>query len=143
MKKLLLFIVLLVCASWALSTTRSPDILKEVQKKYSILRNNLPPGMEKLKKPIVITGFSRKYGEVGYNVNKGKEIGLCIDPVEDAVNKAFHVLIHELAHAVSDNYAHDKKFWENFDILKKRCIELGIYDPIPTREKYCGKYVKD
>lgn len=143
MKKLILFLVLLLFATWALFSTRSPDVLNEVHKKYSILRDNLPPGMEKLKKPIVITGFSKKYGEVGYNVSKGKEIGLCIDPGEDAVNKAFHVLIHELAHAVSNNYSHDEQFWKNFDTLKNRCIELGIYEAIPTREKYCGKYVKD
>ena len=141
--KLVLFLILLVFAVWALFSSNGSDILKEVKERYAVLRNNLPPGMEKLKKPIVITGFSKKYGEVGYNVDKGKEIGLCIDPGPDAVNKAFHVLIHELAHAISENYAHDKQFWNNFDILKNHCIELGIYEAIPTREKYCGKYVKD
>lgn len=141
--KLLLFLVILVFAVWAIFTTRESEVLKMVKKRYEILRMHLPPGMKKLKKPIVITGFSKKYGELGYNVNKGKEIGLCIDPGPDAINKAFHILIHELAHAVSDNYAHDEEFWKNFKILKDKCIELDIYKPIPSKENYCGKFVKD
>lgn len=146
--RLFLFLILMLFAMWAVVSTiktQGYEILKEVKERYALLRRNLPPGAEwkKLEKPIVITGFSRKYGEIGYNVNKGAEIGLCVDPGPDAVNKAVHVLIHELAHAVSENYSHDKKFWDNFDTLKEHCVSLGIYKPIPTMEKYCGKYVRD
>jgi hypothetical protein len=79
-------------------------------------------------------------GAIGYNTNKGNEIGLCIDGDS---NEIFHVLLHELAHSTVDEYSHSKEYWKNFKELRKMCVELGIYEEIPKKTKFCNKYVQD
>lgn len=138
--KYIYWTIVIVLAVITLYFTREDPVLKDVKKRYNILINDLPPGMEKLKEKTVITGFRERYGEIGYNVNKGNEIGLCLDG--DA-NEVFHVLIHELAHTVTKSYAHNKEFWDNFEILKNHCIRKGIYKPISTRTDFCGKFIRD
>ena len=79
-------------------------------------------------------------GSVGYNMNKGDEIGLCID---GSVNEIMHVLIHELAHSTVKNYAHDKKYWNKYNELKNVAISIGIYEEIPEKSEFCGRHVQD
>ena len=90
---------------------------------------------------ILISGFIANRwvstDAVGYNVNKGYEIGVCIDGTP---NDMFHVLIHELAHSITSAYNHDKEFWENYKQLKMICVKAGLYTPI-TKIKFCGKYI--
>lgn len=121
-------------------TTNEDPVLTQVKEKYRTLCENPPAGMEELKKQVIISGFYRKHGEIGYNVNKGHEIGLCLD---GTVNDVFHVLIHELAHTVSEKYSHNEEFWKNFEIIKNHCVAIGIYKPIPSSKKFCGKYIRD
>ena len=134
------WVSVIVLALIVLYITREDPVLTEVKKRYDILLSDLPPGMEKLKQKTVITGFRERYGEIGYNVNKGNEIGLCLDG--DA-NEVFHVLIHELAHTVTESYSHNKQFWKNFKILREHCIRKGIYEPIETHTDFCGKFIRD
>lgn len=115
-------------------------VLQEVKRKYAVLSQDPPPGMEQLRNKTVITGFRERYGEIGYNVNKGNEIGLCLD---GTANEVFHVLIHELAHTVTKSYAHNDEFWKNFNTLKEHCIQKGIYEPIKHKTDFCGKFIRD
>jgi hypothetical protein len=135
-----IWIILIILASWAVYSSREDPVLTEVKKRYDKLRDNPPEGMDKLKEPIVITGFRERYGEIGYNVNKGYEIGLCLD---GTANDVFHVLIHELAHSVTKSYAHNEEFWKNFDKIKKHCVKMKIYEPIKTKKDFCGKFIRD
>ena len=63
--------------------------------------------------------------DLAYTLNKGDVIGLCIESNENAL---FFVLLHELAHVVTPEYGHTELFWNNFEKLIKKSVDLGIYD---------------
>ena len=131
--------------------TREPIILIEIKERYKKLRyyirdnrRTIDERFHILQKEILLTGFIKttlnKNSAIGYNINKGYEIGLCIDG--DA-NEIFHILIHELAHSVTKSYRHDVEFWENFEDLKSICKKCGVYEPIVSKSYVCGKYIQD
>ena len=138
------FIILILINLWILSQTREPQQLIEVKEKYRVLREHLTSnGYEKfrmLSHCIPITGYISMNGTVGYNTNKGQEIAICLDGTP---NEIFHVLIHELAHCTVDEYSHSDAFWSNYIELRDMCVELGIYDKIPERTKFCGQHIQD
>ena len=125
--------------------TKEPEELTEVREKYQVLREHLKETNNEefnmLYDEVPITAHYRiTKGAVGYNSNKGHEIGLCID---GNVNEIFHVLLHELAHCTVEEYSHSKEYWEKFKKLRKISVELGIYEEIPEKTKFCNKYVQD
>jgi len=125
--------------------TKEPEELTEVREKYQVLREHLKETnneeFDMLYDEVPITAHYRiSKGAVGYNSNKGHEIGLCID---GNVNEIFHVLLHELAHCTVEEYSHSKEYWEKFKKLRKISVELGIYEEIPEKTKFCNKYVQD
>jgi hypothetical protein len=120
-------------------------MLTELKERYfktvDLLRDSGDPLWKPVLKPAIITGLNgKKDGVIGSNVNKGYEIYICLDG--DDVNSAFYVLIHELAHMTVPEYDHSIKFWENFEKLKKICIDNGLYTKSGTRT-YCGDSVRD
>ena len=117
--------------------TREDPVLREVKKKYLAFIKTLPAG-SKLKRPVIITGTYSK-GDVGSNVNKGGEIYVCL---ENSVNDAFHVLLHELAHTTVREYDHSTGFWDSFQNLKNLASQGGFYTPIGSKS-YCGKEISD
>jgi len=126
-------------------TNREPKMLTELKDRYfktiDILRETKDPIWKPVLKPAIITGlYGKKDGVIGSNVNKGYEIYICLDG--DDVNSAFYVLIHELAHMTVPEYDHSIEFWENFEKLKKICIDSGLYVKSGTRQ-YCGDTVRD
>ena len=126
-------------------TNSEPKMLKELKDRYfrtlDILRATGDPMWHPVLKPAIITGlYGKKDGVIGSNVNKGYEVYICLDG--DDVNSAFYVLIHELAHMTVPEYDHSIKFWENFEKLKKICIDAGLYMKSGER-KYCGDTVRD
>ena len=126
-------------------TNQEPKMLTELKARYfkilDILKVNGDPIWKPVLKPAIITGLNgKKDGVIGSNVNKGYEIYICLDG--DDVNSAFYVLIHELAHMTVPEYDHSIKFWENFEKLKKICIDSGLYVKSGER-KYCGDSVRD
>tara|TARA_R100000152_G_C6733759_1_gene158149 strand:- start:618 stop:1049 length:432 start_codon:yes stop_codon:yes gene_type:complete len=125
--------------------TKEPEELTEVREKYQVLREHLKETnneeFDMLYDEVPITAHYRiSKGAVGYNSNKGHEIGLCID---GNVNEIFHVLLHELAHCTVEEYSHSKEYWEKFKKLRKISVELGIYEEIPEKTKFCNRYVQD
>jgi hypothetical protein len=82
-------------------------------------------------------------GTIGYNVNKGYEIYLCLDGGEESINSVMNVLIHELAHVTVKEYDHSPEFWRSFKDLKDLCKLIGIYVPIDGTPEYCGITIKD
>ena len=77
------FLVLIVINLIILFMIREPENFAEVKKRYKILRehlektNNEKFGM--LIHPIPLTALRKMSGTVGYNVNKGADITICID----------------------------------------------------------------
>tara|TARA_X000001036_G_scaffold233854_1_gene218338 strand:- start:729 stop:1367 length:639 start_codon:yes stop_codon:yes gene_type:complete len=83
---------------------------------------------------------------IAYIVNKDYEMRVCVTDkkenknLED-INTAMFVVIHELAHMTSETYGHNEEFWNNFKLLLKEAIKLGVYDYSDysrNSEYYCG-----
>jgi hypothetical protein len=136
------WVVLLIVNILIFFNTKEDDRLKEVKARYNKLREHLKSTntFPMLHDEIPITAHYGMEKAIGYNANKGSEIGLCID---GTINDIFHVLLHELAHCTVDEYSHSKHFWHNFDVLKGEAIALGIYENISTRTPFCGKHIMD
>jgi len=142
---MILALILLIINILIFINTKEPKELTEVREKYQVLREHLKETnneeFDMLYDEIPITAHYRiSKGAVGYNTNKGNEIGLCID---GDTNEIFHVLLHELAHCTVEEYSHSKEYWEKFKKLRKISVKLGIYEEIPKKTKFCNKYVQD
>jgi len=144
----MLALVLAAILVYILVTHRQPPLLVALKEKYSALLVylhsgvNTDPRWEKLKHRTIVTGlvdYDKSKGPIGYNVNKGYEICICL--AGDDINSAFYVLLHELAHMTVSEYDHTTKFWKNFKDLKALCNSLGIYDNSSGSSKYCGDSV--
>jgi|SRR6056300_1550501 hypothetical protein len=134
-------LILVIINVYLFVSTFEPEKLRIVKERYEILRDNVRgTEFEQLERCIPITGHHGLKGTVGYNVNKGSEIGLCID---GEVNEIFHVLIHELTHCLVDAYDHSPVYWEKYNSLRALCVRLNIYEPIPTETPFCGMHVQD
>lgn len=124
---------------------KEPKNLTEVKERYTTLidyikNNSVPEKFKVLKRRVLVDGYHGYGREIGYNVNKGAEIGLCLDGTP---NQMFHVLIHELAHSTVDEYNHSEEFWNNFRELKDLCVQIGVYTEIPEHTEFCGRYIRD
>ena len=137
-------LVLIVINLVILFMIREPENFAEVKKRYKILREHLEKtNNEKfhvLIHPIPLTALRKMSGTVGYNVNKGADITICIDGEE---NEIMHVLIHELAHSTVPEWTHSENFWNNFMELRGICESIGIYTRLPDKTKFCGQYIQD
>lgn len=142
---MIFFILLILISVYLVISVKEPRRLTEVRERYSKLRqyiktNNTDPRFTVLAKECILVGFDKKNGDLGYNTNKGYEIGLCLDGTP---NEIFHVLIHELAHNTVEEYTHSKRFWKNFSDLKELCIRIGVYEKINEKQSFCGRHIKD
>ena len=131
-------IVLFGLVLLAILTTEEDPVMRGLKSHYYKFINELPDEYHRIKKPYVVTGTYYK-GDIGSNVNKGGEIYVC---VEDSVNNAFHVLLHELAHSMVTEYDHSSSFWEKFHELREFAIRRGYYKTI-SNKKYCGSVISD
>ena len=134
----ILIVLVLICLY---SSTQQPKVFKEVMKKYEFLLEHLRSTGEfpNIQRRFLVTGLLSK-GQIGYNVNKGYEIFICIDGAD--VNNLLHVLLHEVAHASVTEYQHSGHFWDNLHKLKAIAGRLGIYKGI-SRRQYCGHHISD
>lgn len=125
--------------------TKEPKNFTAVKEKYRILREHIeqngPEEFKVLSKEIPLVAHNQIFSNtLGYNTNKGYEIGLCID---GSPNEIFHVLIHELAHTTVKEYDHSAHFWERTQQLKDICRDLGLYKPIDAKTRFCSAYIQD
>jgi predicted metal-dependent hydrolase len=141
---MILFLILIFVNAYILHSTVEPREFIEVKEKYKTLRDHLrETNNEKFRvliRPIPITGLMIMKDTVGFNVNKGSEITICLD---GGVNEIFHVLIHELAHCTVEEYSHSEQFWSNYNELLEICVQLGIYQKIIEKTEFCGQHVQD
>lgn len=79
----------------------------------------------------------------GYTVNKGTRMGVCLvtkGKLNDEAD-AYFVILHELAHVMSNSYGHGDEFKQNFNFIVKLAVKLKLwksknYDLEPV--DYCG-----
>ncbi len=126
-------------------TIQREPVLEEVKERYRTFREHLKktdePKFRMLHDEIPIVAYKGSFVRgVGYNTNKGQEIGLCIN---GKVNHVLHVLLHELAHCTVDEYSHSDDFWGNYEELRNEAIAIGVYDNIGTLTPFCGKQIVD
>ena len=91
---------------------------------------------------------SWKNESTSYSINKGEQLVFCI---RDKLNNSIHdintlmfVAIHELAHIVTNELQHTKKFWNNMKKLLHRAEDLGLYryvDYSTNPVEYCGMMI--
>tara|TARA_B110000285_G_scaffold223672_1_gene279482 strand:+ start:5547 stop:5960 length:414 start_codon:yes stop_codon:yes gene_type:complete len=116
----------------------------DVKEKYRILREHLKqtndPHYDMLHREIPIVAHTGKPSAVGYNTNKGAEIGICIDGTP---NEIFHVLLHELAHSMVREYSHSDDFWARYEKLKNEAVAIGVYESIRKTTPFCGQKIRD
>ena len=139
-KMRLWFTLLIVLNVVSLYTLKEPDNFRRLKELYTVFLDNVPEKFSNLRHRSIVTGFRGNGNEIGYNVNKGYEIGVCIDGTP---NEMLHVLLHELAHTTVESYEHNEEFWKNLKHLKDHCRGLGIYEEIPSQTRFCGKYIRD
>lgn len=91
---------------------------------------------------------SWKNESTSYSINKGEQLVFCI---RDKLNNSIHdintlmfVAIHELAHIVTNELQHTKKFWNNMKKLLHRAEDIGVYkyvDYSTNPIEYCGMMI--
>lgn len=91
-----------------------------------------------------------KKGILAYNVNKGERINICLtDPItekviKEKINTMFFIILHELAHVMTRDYAHNKKFWDNYRFLIKYAEKEGLYEYVNYKKEpdyICGTVI--
>ena len=141
---MILALLLLIINVYIIINTKEPNKITEIKKRYRILREHLKKeNIEKFQvitRELPISYFKQLDDNIGYNTDKGNEIGLCID---GEINEIFHVLLHELAHSTVKEYSHSPEFWKNYKELREIAISIGIYREIPDKTEFCGKHVQD
>ena len=124
--------------------------LAKINQKVEILIDSLDKnrkGVSKLVKnynpnTLSETGIGAKY--TSYSVNKGEKISICIRQTDNSFikdNTVIFVVIHELAHVMTESIGHTKEFWDNMKFLLEEGEKVGIYEPINYKEhneEYCG-----
>ncbi len=130
---------------------KAADKLAEINKKVLRLISSLDPkkdGVDDLinnynPDALSETVIGSKY--TSYSVNKGEKISICIRAINDNTfiddNTVLFVVIHELAHVMTEEIGHPPEFWENMKFLLEEAEKIGIYKPINYEkepEQYCG-----
>jgi hypothetical protein len=86
-----------------------------------------------------------------YSENKGELIVVCLRdkrppyPFADE-NTVMFVLLHEMAHLMTETIGHTQEFWSNFKRILGDAVQIGIYHPVNYAHspvKYCGMKITD
>jgi hypothetical protein len=107
-------------------------------------KNNLPTDVDASRmyyrfKNTQISETATGETSAAYVVNKGQELRVCLN--DENENDTMFVLLHELAHIMSQSYGHNEEFKKNMDFLVKEAVKLQLYTPIDYTKlpiNYCG-----
>ena len=91
--------------------------------------------------------------DTSYSENKGQKIVVCLRdktrapeyPLIDQ-NTIMFVMLHEMAHLMTETIGHTQEFWSNFKRILQDAIQLGIYHPVNYAQRptpYCGMTITD
>ena len=98
--------------------------------------------------PNAMSEGSPDSGYTSYSVNKGEKLVICIRNKDNSFvdkNVVMYPAIHELGHIMTPEIGHTKMFWDNFQVLLKEAIDIGIYKKIDFQANptpYCGITIK-
>ncbi len=101
--------------------------------------------------PNNISESGAKSKHTSYSVNKGEKIIFCLRQKNEEQtfvdeNTVMFVAIHELAHIMTLSIGHEPEFWNNFKVILREAVAIGIYkkeDYSKNPKPYCGITVSD
>jgi len=99
-------------------------------------------GVKRLLETNVIELEESFKNHVGYSINKGEKIGVCVisDGILQDRNAIFYIVMHELAHIMTEEYGHNDEFWDHLSILVEVASQTKIYSE-PLNTTVCKKKV--
>ena len=129
---------------------KSIDELDEKEAKQLNIFNNDIKRLVKNYNPNSLSENVPNSAYTSYSENKGQRIVFCLrskrtDKLVD-INTMMFVGLHELAHLMTESIGHKPEFWENFRILLRISIILGLYnckDYNVESKDYCGTKITD
>lgn len=91
--------------------------------------------------------------DTSYSENKGQKIVVCLRdktkppkyPLVD-LNTIMFVMLHEMAHLMTETIGHTQEFWTNFKRILGDAVKVGIYHPVNYAHQptpYCGMTITD
>lgn len=91
--------------------------------------------------------------DTSYSENKGQKIVVCLRdktkaphyPLIDE-NTVMFVILHEMAHLMTETIGHTQEFWTNFKRILGDAVQLGLYHPVNYAQQptpYCGMMITD
>lgn len=103
--------------------------------------------------PDVFVENDMQSSDTSYSENKGQKIVVCLRdktkaphyPLIDQ-NTIMFVMLHEMAHLMTETIGHTQEFWTNFKRILHDAVQVGIYHPVnyaQTPTPYCGMTITD
>lgn len=91
--------------------------------------------------------------DTSYSENKGQKIVVCLRdktkpptyPLIDQ-NTIMFVMLHEMAHLMTETIGHTQEFWTNFRRILEDAVKVGVYTPVNYASRptpYCGMTITD
>lgn len=91
--------------------------------------------------------------DTSYSENKGQKIVVCLRdktraptyPLIDK-NTIMFVMLHEMAHLMTETIGHTQEFWSNFKRILGDAVQIGLYTPVNYAQQptpYCGMTITD
>lgn len=103
--------------------------------------------------PDVFVENDMQSADTSYSENKGQKIVVCLrdktaPPQYPLVpqNTVMFVMLHEMAHLMTETIGHTQEFWNNFKRILADSIQIGIYQEENYAQhpvKYCGMHITD
>jgi len=91
--------------------------------------------------------------QINRTLNKGQKIVVCLRDKTQAPkyplvekNTVMFVMLHEMAHLMTETIGHTQEFWNNFKRILHDAVKLNIYTPVNYAQKptpYCGMVISD
>jgi len=91
--------------------------------------------------------------DTSYSENKGQKIVVCLRDKTKAPhypiieeNTIMFVMLHEMAHLMTETIGHTSEFWANFKRILHDAVKVGIYSPVNYARQptpYCGMTITD
>lgn len=117
---LIIFILLFISISYVYQNkiTLKEQIDKiefeRIKNKYEMIKSKLP---DNLKEVFQKVSLERSIDKKGYCKNK-KEVGIYLSYGKNE-QEQLDILIHEMAHVMTNDVGHTKEFWENYRFIKE------------------------
>ncbi len=103
--------------------------------------------------PDVFVENDMNSSDTSYSENKGQKIVVCLRDKKQAPkyplideNTIMFVMLHEMAHLMTETIGHTQEFWANFKRILGDAVQVGIYTPVNYASRptpYCGMLISD